>query len=187
MILAIDTSLGTSIALVDGDRVVAARDEHDTRRHAEVLDVLLSDVLGEHRHAVTQVVAGLGPGAFTGLRIGIVAARTAALGLGVPWVGVCSHDAVGVAEAGLVQVTTDVRRRERAWSLYDGGQRVQGAALAPAADVPIVDGARRIDADWIGAAGLVAALHAGAEPSRDAIYLRDADAVPSAAPKRVTR
>lgn len=185
MILAIDTSLGTSIALVDGDRVVAARDEHDTRRHAEVLDVLLAEVLGAHGGDVTRVVAGLGPGAFTGLRIGIVAARTAALGLGVPWVGVCSHDAVGVAEPGLVQVTTDVRRRERAWSLYDGGRRMQPPALAPAADVPPVDGARRVDAEWIGAAGLVAALHAGAETAHEAIYLRDADAVPSA-PKRVT-
>lgn len=185
MILAIDTALGTSIALVDGDRVVAARDEHDTRRHAEVLDVLLADVLGTHRSAVTRVVAGLGPGAFTGLRIGIVAARTAALGLGVPWVGVCSHDAVGVGEAGLVQVTTDVRRRERAWSVYDGGRRIQGPALAPAADVPVVEGARRVDAAWIGAAGLVAALAAGAPTGRDAIYLREADAVPTA-PKRVT-
>ncbi|QCR20035.1 tRNA (adenosine(37)-N6)-threonylcarbamoyltransferase complex dimerization subunit type 1 TsaB [Agrococcus sp. SGAir0287] len=186
MILAIDTSLGTSIALVDAGRVVAAHDEHDTRRHAEVLDVALAVVLGDHRDAVTQVVAGLGPGAFTGLRIGIVAARTAALGLGVPWVGVCSHDAVGVAEPGLVQVTTDVRRRERAWSLYRGGARVQGPALAPAAAVPVIDGARRVDADWIGAAGLVAALAAGAGSSREAIYLREADAVPSAAPKRVT-
>ncbi|MFC7432335.1 MULTISPECIES: tRNA (adenosine(37)-N6)-threonylcarbamoyltransferase complex dimerization subunit type 1 TsaB [unclassified Agrococcus] len=185
MILAIDTSLGTSIALVDGDRVVAARDEHDTRRHAEVLDVLLAEVLGMHRGEVTQVVAGLGPGAFTGLRIGIVAARAAALGLGVPWVGVCSHDAVGVAEPGLVQVTTDVRRRERAWSLHEGGRRIQAPALAPAADVPGVEGARRVDADWISAAGLVAALHAGAETGREAIYLREADAVPSA-PKRVT-
>jgi len=186
MILAIDTSLGTSIALVDGERVVAERDEHDTRRHAEVLDVLLAEVLGPHGGQVAQVVAGLGPGAFTGLRIGIVAARTAALGLGVPWIGICSHDAIAIAEPGLVQVTTDVRRRERAWSLYEDGRRVQGPALAPAIDVPAIDGARRVDAEWIGAAGLVAALAAGAEPGRDAIYLREADAVPSAAPKRVT-
>ncbi|GAA2171448.1 hypothetical protein GCM10009846_05350 [Agrococcus versicolor] len=186
MILAIDTSRGTSIALVDGDRVVASREEHDTRRHAEVLDVLLAEVLGTHRSAVTSVVAGLGPGAFTGLRIGIVAVRTAALGLGVPWVGVCSHDAVGVGQQGLVQVTTDVRRRERAWSIYDGGHRVDGPAIAPALEVPVVEGARRVDADWIDAAGLVAALAAGAETGREALYLREADAVPSAAPKRVT-
>lgn len=187
MILAIDTSLGTSVSLVDDDGTfVAEMHEHDTRRHAEVIDVLLTRVLGERRDAVTQVVAGLGPGAFTGLRVGIAAARAVAIGLGVPVTGVCSHDAVGSHTHGLVQVTTDVRRRERAWSLHRDGVRVDGPHLAPADAVPGVEGSRRIDVDWIDAAGLALALAAGAEQGEQAIYLREPDAAVPQSRKRVS-
>lgn len=187
MILAIDTSLGTSVALVDGASVVFAEDVHDTRRHAEVIDGLLLHALDGRRDTVTAVVAGLGPGAFTGLRVGIAAARAAAFGLGVPFFGVCSHDAIGVVASGLVQVTTDVRRRERAWSLLRDGTRIDGPMLAPAAAVPEVDGATRVDAEWISAAALATAFLAGAPRGESAIYLRDADATPPSAPRQVTR
>lgn len=184
MILAIDTSLGTSVALVEDGRIFVERSADDLRRHAEVIGVLLSDVLDGRRSDVTAVVAGMGPGAFTGLRVGIAAARAAAFGLGVPVHGVCSHIAVAEGEPGLVQVTTDVRRRERAWSLHRDGVLVDGPVLAPADNVPVLPGASRIDATWI-SAGRLALAATSAQTVDQAMYLRDADAVPPASVKRV--
>lgn len=185
MILAIDTSRGTSVALVaDDGSVVRSATEHDARRHAEVIDVQLAAVLGDA--AIDRVVAGMGPGAFTGLRVGIAAARAVGIARGVPVVGILSHDAVGATTDGLTQVTSDVRRRERAWSLYERGARLDGPHLAPADAVPAVPGARRIDADWIDAAGLVRALELGAAPVDAAVYLREPDAVVPTVRKRVS-
>ncbi len=82
MILAVDTSLGTAVAVIDADG--AARAEAataDPLGHAEVVGDLLVRALAEAGAGpIEQVVAGMGPGPFTGLRIGIAAARTFALG-----------------------------------------------------------------------------------------------------------
>ena len=140
MILAIDTSAGSSVAVVDRDRgVLAEATVTDTRRHAEVVGDLLVRVLAEAGVAPTElsaVVAGVGPGPFTGLRVGIAAARAFAFGAGVPCLAVVSHDAIAAsrlrAHAGLtvdepggtvdlpLVVVTDARRREVAWSAYSG-------------------------------------------------------------------
>ncbi len=188
MILAIDTSLGTAVAVVDGDAVVFHEHAADTRRHAEHLGGMLARALDGRRDRIELVVAGMGPGAFTGLRVGIAAARAAALGLGVPCRGVASH--AGVTE-GTAQVTTDVRRRERAWSVVVDGLLVDGPHLAPADAVPTPEGphadVQRIDADAVDAALLARAAVRGAVEVPQALYLRDADAVPSAGPKRVSQ
>jgi len=140
VILAIDTSAGSSVAVVDRDRgVLAEATVTDTRRHAEVVGDLLVRVLAEAGVAPTElsaVVAGVGPGPFTGLRVGIAAARAFAFGAGVPCLAVVSHDAIAAsrlrAHAGLtvdepggtvdlpLVVVTDARRREVAWSAYSG-------------------------------------------------------------------
>ncbi|TPW74720.1 tRNA (adenosine(37)-N6)-threonylcarbamoyltransferase complex dimerization subunit type 1 TsaB [Schumannella soli] len=128
MLLAIDTSAGTSVAVVDGpDRVVAELVETDTRSHAEKVGTLIAAALAEAGIAageVDAVAAGLGPGPFTGLRVGIAAARVFALGRGVPVIGVPSHAAVALDADGPVLVVTDARRRELAWTAF--------AAPAPA-------------------------------------------------------
>jgi len=172
VILAIDTSSGSSVAVVDRDRgVLAEATEADTRRHAEVVGDLLVRVLAEAGVAPSElsaVVAGAGPGPFTGLRVGIAAARAFAFGAGVPCLAVVSHDAIASARlrahAGLtldepgravdlpLVVVTDARRREVAWTAYSGldtaGLPVRGAgpALARPADLDEVLGAVR-DAD----------------------------------------
>ena len=122
MLLAIDTSAGTSVAVVDGGRVLAEADEPGTRRHAEAIGTLLRAALADAGIAprdVTGVVAGMGPGPFTGLRVGIAAARAFAFGVGAPVHPVVSHDAIAYGHDERVLVVTDARRREVAWSLYD--------------------------------------------------------------------
>lgn len=130
MILAIDTSMGTSVALVGEDGVLLA-EQHDagTRGHAELIGRFLDAVFrstggfagnaqpdgAEPRNAeaLTGVAIGMGPGPYTGLRVGIAAARAFAVGRGVPVLPVASHDAIR-EELGLgsdVPVATPAGRR----------------------------------------------------------------------------
>lgn len=140
VLLAIDTSAGTSVAVVDPStrRVLAERETEDTRRHAEVIGPFLDEALraaGITPADVTAVVAGMGPGPFTGLRVGIAAARTFAAAREVPFLPLVSHDAVAAGQHGPLVVLTDARRREVAWSAYDAdGVRVAGPGLARPAE-----------------------------------------------------
>jgi tRNA threonylcarbamoyl adenosine modification protein YeaZ len=133
VLLAIDTSAGTSVAVVADGRVLAEAAEAGTRRHAEAIGTLLKAALADARiepDAVTGVVAGMGPGPFTGLRVGIAAARAFAFGVGVPVHPVVSHDAIAFGHDERVLVVTDARRREVAWSLYEPGVvRLEGPQL----------------------------------------------------------
>lgn len=120
VILAVDTSLGTTVAVIDADgRTVAEASTPDPLGHAEVIGDLLAQVA---RPGITHVVAGMGPGPFTGLRIGIAAARAFALGRGIPLIPIPSHFAIALDAdaAGPFAVVTDARRREIAVSVFDG-------------------------------------------------------------------
>lgn len=193
MLLAIDTSAGTSVALVDAGRVLAEASSPDPRGHAEAIGLLITQALGDARP--DAVVAGMGPGPFTGLRVGIAAARVFAFARGIPVHGVCSHDAVAQDRIVPTLVVTDARRREVAWSVYRGGERVDGPHLAHPDDLPtIVEGypaLDRVDAAQVSAAslGLVAErlLAAGRPTGPDhPLYLRAPDVTMPGAPKRVT-
>lgn len=127
MLLAIDTSAGTAVAVVDRDGgILAERSVADTRRHAELIGPLIAEVLaaaGCAPAALSGVAVGMGPGPFTGLRVGIAAARAFAAGIGRPTLPLVSHDAVAYAAARAGEtrplvVVTDARRREIAWSAY---------------------------------------------------------------------
>jgi len=199
MLLAIDTSAGTSVAIVDRDAgILAERSVSDTMRHAEVIGGMIQECLaasGTTRAALSGVVAGMGPGPFTGLRVGIAAARTFALALGKPLVPVVSHDAVAwswyrAGNEGPLQVLTDARRREFAVSGYDGLDddelpvRVEGPVLCPRDDVPDAVGTR-LEAHYVqaGAVGMLAELAFAARRlplAEDApLYLRAPDVTPS--------
>jgi tRNA threonylcarbamoyladenosine biosynthesis protein TsaB len=134
VLLAIDTSAGTSVAVVENGRVLAEASEAGNRRHAEAIGTLLRQVLadaGIRPSDVAGVVAGMGPGPFTGLRVGIAAARAFAFGIGAPVYPVVSHDAIAWGREERVLVVTDARRSEVAWSLYDPNlMRVEGPTLA---------------------------------------------------------
>ncbi len=205
MLLAIDTSAGTSVAVVDVDGgILSQADEADTRRHAEVIGTLIARVLDESGvapNALSGVVTGMGPGPFTGLRVGIAAARAFAVGIGRPVVPLVSHDALALDLSEPVLVVTDARRREIAWSSYassdDLGLPVRrgGPALAAPEELErLVEGYagyRRVDATSIPAGQLgmlgerLFAAGRGFGP-REPLYLRPPDVTPSAGPKRVT-
>jgi len=193
VLLAIDTSAGTSVAIVDAGRVLAEASSPDTRGHAEAIGLLIERALGDHRP--DAVVAGMGPGPFTGLRVGIAAARTFALGRGIPVHPVCSHDAVAEGRTAPTLVVTDARRREVAYSVYRDGERVDGPHLAkPDELATLVEGyhaLERVDAAEVSAASLALVaerLLAAGRPTGPGqpLYLRAPDVTMPGAPKRVT-
>lgn len=198
MLLALDTSAGSSAAIVDpGGAVRAERTLRDSRRHAEAIGELLRDVLAEagiRAAHVTGVAVGIGPGPFTGLRVGIAAGRVFALGAGTRLLPVVSHDALALEWAeryeGPLILTTDARRRERYRSAYAGLDaeglpiRSSGPELVPAAELS--EDEERWDAEWVSAAFVgrwaALALAAGRDlPAADALYLRSPDVTMSAA------
>lgn len=204
MLLAIDTSAGTSVAVVDLDAGILAEESvADTRSHAEVIGTLIETALrraGVAPHELSGVVAGMGPGPFTGLRVGIAAARAFALGITRPVVPIVSHDAIAFGLERPSLVVTDARRREVAWSRYDAPDelglpvRVAGPELASPGDLEtLIDGyaaLSRVDAAEVsaGALGMLAErLYAAGRQfaSSDALYLRAPD-VTLSTPKRVT-
>lgn len=152
LVLALDTSTpAVSVALVDRSAgLVAECLVVDARRHGELLAGGIRQVLteaGVDRTELGAIAVGLGPGPFTGLRVGVVTAATLSDALGIPAYGVCSLDAVGEGERA---VLTDARRREVYWARYDAtGARIQGPSVDRPADlvealagVPVVgDGA----------------------------------------------
>lgn len=148
--LAMDTATGVvSVALHDGSRVLAQEDVARPQAHAEHLAPAVRAVLaraGRRPDEVTHVVAGTGPGPFTGLRVGLVTAATFGLAVGAQVGGVCSLDAIAheVWLSGLVGsrvlVATDARRKEVYWAAYrldeSGAHRDGDPAVGQAAQLP---------------------------------------------------
>lgn len=143
LVLVVDSSTpAVTAALVEvtADDVVprAERRTVDARAHGELLAPQIAAVLAEagaRPAELAALVAGLGPGPFTGLRVGLVTAASMGQVLAIPTYGVGSLDALGraVGTGRRVLVATDARRREIYWALYDeAGERVAG----PAVDVP---------------------------------------------------
>lgn len=125
--LAIDTATAlTTVAVADDSGGVIAQASHlDPRRHAEVLPSLVRAVLADSGVApgdLDLVSVGVGPGPFTGLRVGVAFARSMAHALGIPAVGAMSLDVVAHVHAGNAEgsftVVTRSRRVEVAWATY---------------------------------------------------------------------
>jgi tRNA threonylcarbamoyladenosine biosynthesis protein TsaB len=212
VLLAFDTATPlVSVALHDGESVVAERVSDRPMKHGEQLAPLIADVLsdaGIGRLDLTGIGVGCGPGPFTGLRVGLVTARTLAFVLDLPVYGVCSLDvlAVEAVDSGAVSsefvVATDARRKEVYLASYGadgvrtGGPDVlkpadaattlevvgEGAVLYPG-DFPNAVGPTRPSAGWL--ARVVTDRRAellAPEP----LYLRRPDAAMPGQPKRVT-
>ncbi|MEV6321440.1 tRNA (adenosine(37)-N6)-threonylcarbamoyltransferase complex dimerization subunit type 1 TsaB [Nocardia sp. NPDC051787] len=147
LVLAVDTATpAVTAGLVDLDqaagaagpvqaRTIASRVRVDPRAHAEVLTPQILECLteaGRSRTDIAAIVVGVGPGPFTGLRVGMATAAAFGDALGIPVYGVCSLDAIAADAAvelpptGELLVVTDARRREVYWARYREGARVAG-------------------------------------------------------------
>jgi len=162
LVLGIDTATAataTAVVEVTADRVAvfAERAAEDPRAHGELLAPQIAAVLaaaGARPADLAAVVAGTGPGPFTGLRVGLVTAAAIGQALSIPTYGVCSLDGIaGAAGAGpgRLLVATDARRQEVYWAGYEaaGGARVAG----PAVDRPAVVAGRLAELGIGSAAG----------------------------------
>ncbi len=162
--LGVDTSSAlSSVALVEvaaAGRVIATAEHLDPRRHAEAIGPLLARIRPFVDPDRLDVVAcGVGPGPYTGLRVGVAAAIALGAAWGVPVVGVCSLDAVADAAraAGATEsvlgVALDARRKEVYWARYDrSGARIAGPRVGDPAAVGVGGGADPgEDIAWYGA------------------------------------
>jgi len=131
------------VAVHDGARVVGEAFAVDARRHGELLMPMIAKVMadaGAARTDLTAVAVGVGPGPYTGLRVGVVTARVLASVLGIPLYGVCTLDVIAaeVPTGGReLLVATDARRKEVYWARYAGdGRRLEGPLVTAAAAIP---------------------------------------------------
>jgi tRNA threonylcarbamoyladenosine biosynthesis protein TsaB len=142
LLLGFDTSTpAVTVALHDGTAVVAERTVVDARRHGELLAPGIAHVLaaaGASASDLTALAVGVGPGPFTGLRVGLMTARALSEALAIPVTGVCSLDilAAAVTSAEPFVVATDARRKEVYWATYDrDGLRIDGPRVEKPVDV----------------------------------------------------
>lgn len=199
LVLALDTATTDLVAglVKDGEEVAVAT--IPTRAHNELLVPEVQKLLAQAGTTfadVDEVVAGCGPGPFTGLRVGMATASALAQALRVPLRGVCTHDAVATQLKGSALVVTDARRREVYWARYEDGVRLEGPDVCKPTDLtveavdvlsvpPNLAEQIQVSAGQVGyfpptPAGLAAAPEVEFAP----LYLRRPDAVePKQAPK----
>src|SRR5215218_7167727 len=125
LVLALDTSTVVNVGLAQGETVLATATVTDQMAHAEQLMPLVSECLdagGVRVGDLDQLVVGVGPGPFTGLRVGVVTAQVLSYLLGLELRGICSLDVLATQFApessGGFVVATDARRREVYWARY---------------------------------------------------------------------
>jgi len=220
LLLVMDTSSSVVTAAVhDGDSVVGSAYEHGAQAHGELLAPVVERALadaGARPSDLTHVCAGVGPGPFTGLRVGIVTARVMGEALGLPVHGICSLDVLAfqaAAESGFrldgFAVATDARRKEVYLRTYDrGGRPASDPVVVKPADVDAAVAAGPVagpgawlyaevfadpreprELDGAAMAELVAGrIEIGAPLlAPEPLYLRRPDAVENASRKRVTQ
>jgi tRNA threonylcarbamoyl adenosine modification protein YeaZ len=195
LILGVDTATDVRAGLARDGQPVASAAVENRRAHAEQLLPLVQQVVAEagvNLSELTGVVVGVGPGPFTGLRVGVAAAEVLAEALGVPVRGVCSLDVIarewadqGTAPAEFA-VVADARRKEVYWARYRAdGERIDGPFVTGPDAVPDIalagPGASLTGREGIGPAVLDAAVMAAAsdrlaEAGLEPLYLRRPDA-----------
>jgi tRNA threonylcarbamoyl adenosine modification protein YeaZ/ribosomal-protein-alanine acetyltransferase len=179
--LLIDTSTArTSVAIVGDGKTLFASHHDGALSHGEALPELVAQGL-KIESKIDQVIVGMGPGPFTGLRAGISFAQSFALGRGIPWQGICSLDAIAsqISESDFI-VAIDARRKEVFYARYTNGLRIgepkvcQPSQLA-AFDIPIFGEASNQYPD---PTAFIAIAESGATYLQP-IYVRRPDAYPA--------
>ena len=170
--LAIDTSTArTIVGIVDGDEVLFEKFHEGATDHGRALSQLVAEALKVSRPP-KQVVVGMGPGPFTGLRVGISFAHAFGLARNIPVIGVCSLDAIAIDQDEYT-VAIDARRKEIYWARYRDGVRIEGPSVNKPAEV---DG---FIIDHYPDMKKLVSLSA-AQNVTEPMYLRRPDAVPTA-------
>ncbi len=212
MLLTFDTATPlVTVALHDGEDVVLELVSERPLKHGEQLAPLIDRVLRETglvRQDLTAIGVGVGPGPFTGLRVGLVTARTLGFVLELPVYGVCTLDVLAVEAADIQAVTeefvvaTDARRREVYLASYDSdGVRLDGPVVGKPADhatdrhvvgeggvlypdaFPHAAGPTQPSAGWL--ARVISEERAELRDP-EPLYLRRPDAATPGTPKRVS-
>jgi tRNA threonylcarbamoyl adenosine modification protein YeaZ len=194
--LVIDTSTSrTIVGVIENGSVVFENFLEGATAHGKAISELVATAL-KQTMLPNQVVVGMGPGPFTGLRVGIVFAQSFALARSIPWIGVCSLDAiridsateeVHIVSAGVLNpnssavllnpdeytVAVDARRKEVYWASYKDGLRIKG---------PFVDKPEKIAQYITNVFPDVAKLVelSTKQNVREPFYLRSPDAIPTA-------
>ena len=174
-ILAIDTAASrTSVVVIENGKVVFDEFRDGAMSHGPALPELVQAAIKNRE--ITEVLVGMGPGPYTGLRVGITFAQTFAWALNIPVRGYCSLDAIAAqfSDSDFI-VAIDARRKEVYWARYTNGVRVEG----PAVDLPAVvadKGIKVIDSLFPDPKYFVEIAEEFTEP----IYLRRPDAVATA-------
>ena len=193
MLLSIDTSAGTSAALFNGETLLSSVFFDDPFGHAENIAGAITKVLSQAKmaaNALEDIAVGIGPAPYTGLRVGIAAAKALAGPLGVSLHGVMVLDAIAFSRTETrLLVTTDAKRGELFAAGYLSGKREFGPrVIDPSSTVEFGDYehvAEPADAEKVGRYA-VWALENGIDLSETgAIYLRSPDVTPSSG-KRVS-
>ena len=170
--LAIDTATSrTIVGIIDGDKVLFEGFHEGATEHGFAITELVTKALAVCAKP-DQVVVGMGPGPFTGLRVGITFAHTFAMAREISVIGVCSLDAIAI-EKSEYTVAIDARRKEIYWASYKDGERVAGPEVSKPADV------QNFIIDQYPDLRKLVALSASQYIS-EPMYLRRPDAVPTA-------
>lgn len=170
--LTIDTSTSqTIVGVIDGETVLFHQSHSGATDHGRAVSDLVAKALAVAPRP-DQVVVGMGPGPFTGLRVGISFAQSFALARNIPVIGICSLDAI-VVNQDEYTVAIDARRKEIYWARYKGGLRVDGPHVSAPAEIEgfIID-------LYPSPLGMVAL--ATSDNFVEPFYLRRPDAVPTA-------
>lgn len=178
-VLAIDTSTAqTSVALIQDGKILFNKSHNHPLAHGEVLPKLVAEALAVN-NKVDLVGVGMGPGPFTGLRVGIAFAQSYALAAQINWVGVCSLDAMaaGIHQSEFI-VSTDARRKERFWARYKEGVRITDPAVSKASElekfgIPIFN-----EGDYFPDPVALAKIALTSKSVEQPIYIRKPDAYP---------
>ena len=127
--LTIDTATAqTIVGLLDGDAVIFHEVHNGATDHGRAVSDLVARALAAGP-APDQVIVGMGPGPFTGLRVGIAFAQSFALAREIPVLGICSLDAIEIEQENYI-AAIDARRKEIYWARYQGGKRIEGPSVS---------------------------------------------------------
>ena len=170
--LAIDTATSrTIVGVIEDGKVLFEEFDEGATEHGFAITELAAKALAVCPKP-DQVVVGMGPGPFTGLRVGITFAHTFALAREIPVIGVCSLDAIDIKQSEYT-VAIDARRKEIYWAKYRDGVRVLGPAVSKPVEVAdfVID-------QYPNLQKLV--LLSASQNITEPMYLRRPDAVPTA-------